>query len=85
MNQFSYCGGQLHAEGIDLVTLAETLGTPFYCYSSAALERNYRGFANAFPRNTLIAYSMKANGNLAVLKTLGSLGAGDDVVSGGEL
>ena len=60
-------------------------GTPFYCYSTRALDENYRGFARRFPAGTLIAYSVKANGNLAVLKTLARLGAGADVVSGGEL
>src|SRR6185437_883751 len=57
----------------------------FYCYSSAALEQNYRAFTALFPTDTLIAFSVKANGNLAVLRTLAKLGAGADVVSGGEL
>ena len=61
------------------------VGTPFYCYSTATLERHYKVFAEAFPAGTLVAYSVKANGNLAVLKTLAKLGAGADVVSGGEL
>ncbi len=85
MNHFEYRDGRLHAEDVDLVTLAQEVGTPFYCYSSATLERHYRVFAGAFPKGTLIAYSVKANGNLAVLKTLAKLGAGADVVSGGEL
>jgi len=85
MNGFAVRDGTLHAEDIDLAALAEEVGTPFYCYSSAALEQNYRRFASAFPPGTLIAYSVKANGNLAVLKTLAKLGAGADVVSGGEL
>ncbi|HEY1638752.1 MAG TPA: diaminopimelate decarboxylase [Rhizomicrobium sp.] len=85
MNGFAFRGGTLHAEEIDLAVLAEEVGTPFYCYSSAALEQNYRRFAGAFPPDTLIAYSVKANGSLAVLKTLAKLGAGADVVSGGEL
>jgi diaminopimelate decarboxylase len=85
MNGFAFRGGTLHAEEIDLAVLAEEVGTPFYCYSSAALEQNYRKFAGAFPPDTLTAYSVKANGNLAVLKTLAKLGAGADVVSGGEL
>ena len=85
MNHFEYRGGRLHAEDVDLAMLAEEVGTPFYCYSSATLERHYRVFSGAFPKGTLVAYSVKANGNLAVLKTLARLGAGADVVSGGEL
>ena len=85
MNHFSYRNGALHAEAVDLNMLAEKVGTPFYCYSSATLERHYRVFADAFPKDSLIAFSVKANGNLAVLKTLSRLGAGADVVSGGEL
>ena len=85
MNHFAYQSGTLHAEDVDLATLADEVGTPFYCYSTATLERHYRVFASALPKDTLIAFSVKANGNLAVLKTLGLLGAGADVVSGGEL
>jgi diaminopimelate decarboxylase len=85
MNGFAVRGGTLHAEEVNVATLAEEVGTPFYCYSTAALEENYRKFAAAFPPATLIAYSVKANGNLAVLTTLARLGAGADVVSGGEL
>jgi diaminopimelate decarboxylase len=85
MNHFEYRNGVLHAEDVDLAALAEEVGTPFYCYSTATLERHYKVFADAFPAGTLVAYSVKANGNLAVLKTLARLGAGADVVSGGEL
>jgi diaminopimelate decarboxylase len=85
MNHFDYKNGTLHAEEVDLALLAKRVSTPFYCYSTATLERHYRVFANAFPAGSLIAFSVKANGNLAVLKTLGKLGAGADVVSGGEL
>jgi diaminopimelate decarboxylase len=85
MNHFQYKDGRLFAEDVDLTALAEKVGTPFYCYSSATLERHYRVFADAFPKGTLIAYSVKANGNLGVLRTLAALGAGADVVSGGEL
>jgi diaminopimelate decarboxylase len=85
MNSFLYRAGRLYAEDINLSLLADEVGTPFYCYSSAALEQNYRRFVSAFPAGTLIAYSVKANGNLAVLRTLARLGAGADVVSGGEL
>jgi diaminopimelate decarboxylase len=80
MNHFSYRNGALHAEAVDLNVLAEKVGTPFYCYSSATLERHYRVFADVFPKDSLIAFSVKANGNLAVLKTLSRLGAGADVV-----
>lgn len=85
MNHFGYQGGTLHAEEVDLSALADQVGTPFYCYSTATLERHYRVFAEALPKDALIAFSVKANGNLAVLKTLARLGAGADVVSGGEL
>lgn len=85
MNHFHYKDGRLFAEDVDLTQLAEKVGTPFYCYSSATLARHYRVFADAFPKGTLIAYSVKANGNLGVLRTLAELGAGADVVSGGEL
>lgn len=85
MNHFTYRSGRLAAEEVDLSVLADTVGTPFYVYSTATLERHYRVFAESFPASSLIAYSVKANGNLAVLKTLAKLGAGADVVSGGEL
>ena len=85
MNYFSYQNGVLSAEGVSLEALAREVGTPFYCYSSATLERHYKVFAEAVPKDSLIAFSVKANGNLAVLKTLAALGAGADVVSAGEL
>jgi diaminopimelate decarboxylase len=85
MNHFTYIDGVLNAEQVDLNELARKVGTPFYCYSSATLRHHYRVFADSFPRGTLIAYSVKANGNLGVLKTLARQGAGADVVSGGEL
>ncbi len=85
MTAFHYRNGALRAEDCDLAAIAEKAGTPFYCYSGAALEENYRAFAQAFPGDALIAFSVKANGNLAVLKTLAALGSGADVVSGGEL
>ena len=85
MNHFAYRDGRLHAEDVDLAEMAEEVGTPAYVYSTATLERHYRVFADAFPADALIAYSVKANGNLAVLKTLARFGAGADVVSGGEL
>ena len=86
MHHFSYRDGILHAEAVNLGTLAEAVGTPFYCYSTATLERHYRVFRDAFADvPTLVCYATKANSNQAVLKTLARLGAGADVVSGGEL
>jgi diaminopimelate decarboxylase len=86
MNHFDYRNGVLHAEAVDLVALADAVGTPFYCYSTATLERHYRVFADAFADvKSLVCYSLKANSNQSVLRTLAKLGAGADVVSGGEL
>ena len=86
MHHFAYRQGALHAEDVDLRRLAEEVGTPFYCYSSATLERHYRVFAEAFAdTDALVCYAMKANSNQAVLRTLGQLGAGMDIVSEGEL
>ena len=76
----------LHAEAVNLITLAEAVGTPFYCYSTATLERHYRVFSDAFAgEKALVCYALKANSNQSVLRTLARLGAGADVVSGGEL
>jgi diaminopimelate decarboxylase len=86
MHHFIERDGVLHAEGVDLRTLAAEVGTPFYCYSSATLTRHYQVFASAFSKlDALVCYAMKANSNQAVLKTLVALGAGMDVVSEGEL
>ncbi len=86
MNHFHYIDGVLHAEDVPIPEIAQAVGTPFYVYSSATLERHYKVFAAAFADvDTMICYAMKANSNQAVLKTLGRLGAGIDVVSGGEL
>ncbi len=86
MNHFQYRNGVLHAEDVSLTRLADEVGTPFYCYSTATLERHYRVFAEAFAGvPTLVCYAMKANSNQSVLRTLAKLGAGADVVSGGEL
>jgi diaminopimelate decarboxylase len=86
MNHFDYRNGVLHAEAVDLVALADAIGTPFYCYSTATLERHYRVFADAFADvDALVCYALKANSNQSVLRTLAKLGAGADVVSGGEL
>ena len=86
MRHFDYRNGLLHAEDVNLAALAEAVGTPFYCYSTATLERHYRVFAEAFAGvDSLVCYAMKANSNQSVLRTLAKLGAGADVVSGGEL
>jgi diaminopimelate decarboxylase len=86
MHHFSYRAGVLHAEDVSLEGLAAEAGTPFYCYSTATLTRHYQVFAGAFVgTRTLVCYAMKANSNQAVIATLGKLGAGADVVSGGEL
>ncbi|MFL5218046.1 MAG: diaminopimelate decarboxylase [Microvirga sp.] len=86
MHHFTYRDGRLHAEDVDLRHLADTFGTPFYCYSSATLERHYRVFAEAFAgTDALVCYAVKANSNQAVLATLARLGAGMDIVSEGEL
>src|SRR3954464_4014547 len=86
MNHFDYRNGILHAEAVNLTSLAEAIGTPFYCYSTATLERHYRVFTEAFASvEALVCYSLKANSNQSVLRTLAKLGAGADVVSGGEL
>ncbi len=86
MNHFDYRNGVLHAEAVNLSELADAVGTPFYCYSTATLERHYRVFTEAFAgEKVLVCYAMKANSNQSVLRTLAKLGAGADVVSGGEL
>ena len=86
MHHFAYRDGVLHAEAVNLATLADAVGTPFYCYSSATIERHYKVFAGAFADvDALVCYAMKANSNQAVIATLARLGAGADVVSEGEL
>src|SRR5205823_5055715 len=86
MHHFDYRDGELHAEAVNLSALARTVGTPFYCYSTATLERHYRVFSDAFADvKAVVCYAMKANSNQSVLKTFARLGAGADVVSGGEL
>ncbi|HET7155367.1 MAG TPA: diaminopimelate decarboxylase [Hyphomicrobiaceae bacterium] len=86
MHHFAYRGGVLHAEDVSLADIAGAVGTPFYCYSTATLERHYRVLQQAFAGlDTLICYAIKANSNQAVIATLARLGAGMDVVSEGEL
>ncbi|MBU1209997.1 MAG: diaminopimelate decarboxylase [Alphaproteobacteria bacterium] len=86
MHHFTYKAGILHAEDADLVSIADAIGTPFYCYSTATLERHYRVLAEAFAEeDALVCFAVKANSNQAVLATLARQGAGMDVVSEGEL
>lgn len=85
MNHFQYKDGVLCAEDVRLDRLADAVGTPFYCYSTATLARHFKVFSGAVPPGSLVAFAVKSNDNLAVLKTLARLGAGADVVSGGEL
>src|SRR5713101_4929012 len=86
MHHFAYRNGGLHAEAVNLIDLAQSVGTPFYCYSTATLTCNFDVFAGAFSDvKALVCYSIKANSNQAVIKTLANRGAGADVVSAGEL
>ena len=86
MEAFSYKNGSLYAEGVSLAALAARHGTPAFVYSRAAIEDRWRAYADAFAgREALVCYSVKANGNLAILNLLARLGSGFDIVSGGEL
>ncbi len=86
MHHFAYRNGVLHAEAVNVLDLARSVGTPFYCYSTATLTRHFDVFAQAFSDGrAIVCYALKANSNQAVIKTLASHGAGADVVSGGEL
>ncbi len=86
MDSFEYRDGELHCEDVSLNAIAEQVGTPAYVYSREALERAYLGYAEALAgRDALICFAVKANSNLAVLNVLARMGAGFDIVSGGEL
>jgi diaminopimelate decarboxylase len=86
MNFFEVRDGELWCEDVPLSRIADEVGTPVYVYSTATLERHYTVFREAFaPRKVLVAYAVKANSNLSVLKTLARLGAGADTVSEGEI
>ncbi len=86
MNTLNRIDGRLHIEDVALDTLAERFGTPLYVYSRAALEAAYRAYAEAFAATPhLICYAVKANSSLAILNLFARLGAGFDIVSGGEL
>jgi diaminopimelate decarboxylase len=86
MHHFEYRGGELYAEDVPVRELAERHGTPLYVYSAATLRRHFEAFDSAFEgQDRLTCYSVKANSNLGVLRLLGAMGAGMDIVSGGEL
>ncbi len=86
MTAFQYREGVLHAEAVSLSALAQTVGTPFYCYASGEIEGAYSAMERALSGlPATICYALKANGNLAVVRTLAKLGAGADVVSEGEM
>ncbi|MGE0277974.1 MAG: diaminopimelate decarboxylase [Nitrospiraceae bacterium] len=86
MDDFSYRGGVLHAEDVDLRTIAAEIGTPCYIYSRAAIERQWRAFDAAFhSREHLVCFAVKACSNIAILNLLARLGSGFDIVSIGEL
>ncbi|MRU15188.1 diaminopimelate decarboxylase [Roseovarius sp. A21] len=85
MDHFIYRDGQLYAEDVPLAEIAAQVGTPFYCYSTATLTRHFRLFDEALDGvDHLVCYAVKAASNVAILKTLAEMGAGMDVVSGGE-
>ncbi len=85
MDHFLYRNGILHAEDVPVPEIAAAVGTPFYCYSAATLTRHYKLFDEALAgMNHLVCFAMKSNSNLAVLRLLGNLGSGIDVVSVGE-
>jgi diaminopimelate decarboxylase len=86
MNYFNYIENRLYCEEVPVETIAAEVGTPFYLYSASTIERHYRVFEEAFAgANHLICFSVKSNSNLAVLKLMATMGAGADIVSGGEL
>ncbi len=86
MKAFDYKNGEMHAEGVALRVIAAQVGTPFYCYSASALRATWQEFADAIKgMRASVCYALKANSNLAVIKLLGDLGAGADIVSVGEM
>ena len=86
MNFFEYQGRELYCEDVPVEQIAEEVGTPFYLYSASTIERHFKVFTEAFSqRDHIVCYSVKANSNLAVLRLLADMGAGADIVSGGEL
>jgi diaminopimelate decarboxylase len=89
VNHFEVRGGELHCENVPLSRIAAEVGTPVYVYSRATFERHYTVFRDALLQagvvDPLVAYAVKANSNVSVLKVLGDLGAGADTVSEGEI
>ena len=86
MDHFQYRNGELSAEAVPIRRIADAVGTPFYCYSTATLERHYRVFADSVAGlDAVVCFAVKANSNIAVIATLAAQGAGADVVSGGEM
>ncbi len=86
MHHFHYKGDQLYCEDVPIIKVAEDVGTPFFLYSTATLERHYQAFEEALKdTDHLVCYSVKANSNLAILSLFAQLGSGFDIVSGGEL
>ena len=86
MNYFSYKNGELYCEEVPVKKIVEEVGTPVYIYSARTIKRHFKVFDTAFKEvSHLVCYSVKANSNIAVLRLLGNLGAGADIVSGGEL
>ncbi len=86
MHHFNYQAGELYCENVPVRRIAEKVGTPFYLYSAATLEHHFRVFEasfHGFPH--VVCFAVKANANLAILRLFGRLGAGADIVSGGEL
>ena len=86
MTAFTYKNGELFAEDVAMSAIADDMGTPVYIYSVAAMVEAYQHFVGALSgQRAQVCYAMKANSNLAVLRTFAELGAGADVVSDGEL
>ena len=86
MHHFHYINGELHCENVPLAKIAAAVGTPFYLYSHATLTHHFRTFDSAFAGYPhIICFAVKANANLAILRLFAGLGAGADIVSGGEL
>lgn len=86
MSGFAYLDGQLHADQVPLAEIADAVGTPAYVYAGAVMRDRLRRFLDAFAdRRVMVCYAVKANSNLAVIRTLAEAGAGADIVSGGEL
>jgi diaminopimelate decarboxylase len=86
MHHFEYRQGKLYCEDVSIETIASEVGTPFYCYSHATLSRHFRAFDSAFSEvDHLTCFSVKSCSNIAILNLFASMGAGMDIVSGGEL